>query len=123
MSSIHRVTKRFGVRECKLEVPADHLFVVRSERRAVQEAGNPGYIIVREQVGGVLVYKTSGDENFQPLVAIELEDAADAVKDLAAHTTATRFEPAKRATVDISQVRHLFLGQTALVSEAGQHRS
>ena len=123
MNSIDRVTKRFGVRERKLEVPTDHLFVVRSERRAVQEASNPGYIIVREQVGGVLVQKTSGDEDFQPLVAIELEDAADAVQDLAAHATATGFEPAKRAAVDLSQVRHLFLRQTALVSEAGQHRS
>jgi hypothetical protein len=53
-------------------------------------------------------------------VAIELQDIADAVQDLAAHTPAARFEPAERAVVNLGQLGDLLLSQPALVSEAGQ---
>jgi hypothetical protein len=93
------------------------------EHRRVQEAGEAGYVIVREQMGCVLIQESGGDENFELLVAIELENAANAVQDLPAHASFTRFQPAERATVDLGQVSCLFLGQTALVSEPRQHAS
>ncbi len=98
------------MRERKLDILANHLFVVRLEHRRVQEAGEAGYIIVREEMGGVFVQESGGDENFELLVAIEPENAADAVQDFAAHASFTRFEPAKRAAVDLGQLSCLFLG-------------
>jgi len=89
----------------------------------MQEPRNPGHIVVREQMCGVLVQESGGDEDFKPLVAIEPQDTADAIQDLAAHTTAARFEPAERTTIDLGQMSHLFLGQTALISESRQHTS
>jgi hypothetical protein len=98
------------VRERKPQVLADDLFVVGLERCSAQETGDLGYIVVRKQVRGVRIQESGGDQDFEPLVAIELQDAADAIQDFAAHTTVTRFEPAQRAAVDRSQVSHLFLG-------------
>ena len=98
------------MRERKPEVLADYLFVIGLECPSVQEARNSGYVVVREQIRGVLVQESGGDEDFEPLVAIESQDAADAIQHLAAHSTVTRFEPAERAAVDGSQVSHLFLG-------------
>ena len=98
------------MRKCKPEVLTDYLFVVSLECSSVQEARNSGYVVVREEVRGVLIQESGGDEDFESLVAIELQDAANAVQHLAAHTTVTRFEPAERAPVDGSQVSHLFLG-------------
>jgi hypothetical protein len=86
----------------------------------MQEACDPGYVIVGEQEGGILVQKSGGDENVELLVAIQLQDAADAVQDLAAHATLTRFKPTERTSSDRRQVGDLFLGQTALVSEPGE---
>jgi hypothetical protein len=97
------------VRERKLQIPTDHLFVVGFERRCVQEACDSGYVIVGEHIGSVLIQKSGGDQNLQLLVPIELEDAADTVQDLAADAPLARFEPAKRAAVDFSQVSNLLL--------------
>jgi hypothetical protein len=77
-----------------LEVLADHLFVVGFERWRVQEARDPGYVIVREHIGGVLVQESRGDENFELLAPIELQDTADAVQHVAADAPLARFEPA-----------------------------
>ena len=67
------------MRECKPEVLADYLFVVRLECPSVQEARNSGYVVVREEVRGVLIQESGGDEDFESLVAIELQHAANAV--------------------------------------------
>jgi hypothetical protein len=123
VNSIDRVTERFGVRDGKLEVLPDRLLVSRVELRCVQEACDAGYIIVREQMGRVLVQESSGDENFELLVPIELQDAADAVQDLTTHATATGFETTERAAVDFGQLSHLFLSHAAIVPEPRQYAS
>jgi hypothetical protein len=97
------------VRERKLQVAADHLFVVGFEHWRVQEACNPGYVIVREHICGVLIEESGGDQNLELLVPVELQDAADTVQDLAADASLARFEAAKRAAVDPGQVSNLLL--------------
>ena len=77
------------MREREPEVLAEYLFVVGSECRSVQEARNPGYIVVRKQMCGLLIQESGGDEDFEPLVAVELQNAADAIQHLAAHPTIT----------------------------------
>jgi len=59
------------VRDGKVEVLTEHLFVVGFERRRVQEACDPGYVIIREQIGGVLIEEPRGDENIELLVPVE----------------------------------------------------
>jgi hypothetical protein len=111
------------VRQREAEVLTQHQFVVGFERWRMQEAGDPGYIIVSEQMRSILVQETGGNEDFELLAAVELQNATDAVQDVAADATLTRFEPAERAAVDLGQVRNLLLGQAALVSEPRQHAS
>jgi len=123
LSSIDRVTERFGVCECKLQVPPDHLFVLGFQRRYVQQARDPGYVIVREQIGGVFIQKPGGDENFELLVPIELQDAADTVQDIPADAPLARFEPAKRAAVDLGPACYLFLSQAAIAAQPRQNAS
>ena len=77
------------MRERKPEVLADYLFVVGLECRSMQDACNPGYVVVREQVRGVFIHEFRGDKDLEPLVGIELQDTADAVQHLPTHTTAT----------------------------------
>ncbi len=93
----------------KLEVLADHLFVVEFERRRVQEPCDPGYVIVGEHIGGVLIQESGGDQNLELLVPIDLQDAADAIQDVAADAPLARFEPAQCAAVDFCQVSNLLL--------------
>jgi hypothetical protein len=51
------------MRNRKVEVLADQRFVGGFERRRMQEASDPGYVIVGEQSSGVPVQKSGGDEN------------------------------------------------------------
>ena len=51
------------------EVLAERSFVVGFERWRMQEARDPGHVIVREELGGVLVQESGGDENVEPLAA------------------------------------------------------
>ena len=89
----------------------------------MQQMGELGYIIVRQEPGGVLVKESRGGENVKPLVAIEVQDVADAVQDFAADSAVTRFQPAQSAVVDLGQVGDVLLRQSSLISEARQQGS
>jgi len=118
---VDRVAERPCVRDSKLKILADQLFIVGIESRCVQEAHDPRDVIVREQMGRVFIQESCSDEHFELLVAIELKHAADAVQDLAADSAFARFQAAERTAIDLGEERSLLLSQTALVSEPRQH--
>ena len=89
----------------------------------MQEACDSRYIIVRQQIGGVLIQESGGDENLELLAPIEVQDVTDTVQYFAADAPFTRFEPAECAPIDLGQMSGLLLSQTALVSEPRQHAS
>ncbi len=87
------------MRQRQTDVLAKKERVVGLDRRRVQQARNLGHIIVREDLRGVLVQESRGSEEIELFVAIELQDVADAVQDLAAYAAVARFEPAERAVI------------------------
>ena len=109
--------------ERESKVLPERSFVVGLERWRMQQTCDPSYVVVSQQVAGILIEKSGGDEHFELLVAIELQYATDAVQDFLAHATATRFESAERAAIDIGQLSHLLLGQSALAAEPRQDTS
>ena len=111
------------MRQRKPQVLADHNFIAGFERRLVQNAGDPGNVIVRQQSGGVLIQESGGDEYLELLAPIELQNLTDAVQHLAADAPLAGFEPAQGAPVDLGQVSDLLLSHTALASEPRQDPS
>jgi hypothetical protein len=116
------IAQCFGVRERQLNVLAKQPCVVGVNRRCVQQTGELGYVIVRKELGGVLVQEPRGGENIEPLVPIEFQDIADAIQDFTANPAVTRFQPTERAVVNLGQVSDAFLRQSSVIPEACQER-
>src|SRR3712207_4539153 len=82
--------------------------------RCVQQARDPGNVVIGEQLRRVLVQESRGGENRELIATIELEDVADAVENLAADAPATGFEPAECAVVDVGEPGNFLLRESAV---------
>src|SRR5688572_4342930 len=83
----------------------------RPRARASKQAREPGEVIVGKELCDILIQEPRRRENFEPLVAIELQNVANAVEDLATDPAVTRFESTERTAVDLRQAGDLLLGQ------------
>ncbi len=89
MRSLNSISQSLGMRECETDILTEKPRVVRIDRRCVQQARQLGDVIVRENLGGVLIQEPRRGEYTELFVAIEIEDFADAVQHVATYAAIT----------------------------------
>lgn len=97
--------------------------IVWGSRGICKELGQLRQLFIEQESRGVLSEKACCDKNAQLFGSIKLKDAANAIEHFLAHAAITRFEPTKRAAIDLGKAGDLFLSQPTFGSQTRQEET
>jgi hypothetical protein len=117
LNSVEPKAERLGVSQGEANVLAQESGVRGRQGGAGEEPGEAREILIGQETGGVFREKTGGEEYVEALLAVKVQNGAEAVEHLAADTAVARFEAAEGAVVDLGALGDLLLGETTLVAE------